>query len=143
MLLIVVTTVGSLAFAAHGWPGTAIGISAVVGLALVSGGSSAFNHWYDRDIDALMQRTSARPVASGRVQPVAALSIGLVLTAAGIALLWVETNWLAAFWAFAGFVCYALVYTVWLKRRTPQNIVIGGASGAVRRSSHGPPSTAR
>jgi heme o synthase len=131
MLLIVVTTIGSLVLAAHGWPGTALGISTVVGLALVSGGSSAFNHWYDRDIDALMQRTSARPVASGRVPPVAALSLGLVLAAAGIALLAGEVNWLAAFWAFAGFVCYVLVYTVWLKRRTPQNIVIGGASGAV------------
>ena len=100
-------------------------------MALVSGGSSAINHWYDRDIDALMERTSARPVASGRVAPRAALALGLVLGAAGVALLALEVHWLAAVWAPAGFLCYVLVYTVWLKRRTPQNIVIGGAAGAV------------
>jgi heme o synthase len=131
MLLIVITTIGSLALAANGWPGTALVIWTVLGMAFVSGGSSAVNHWYDRDIDALMQRTSARPVASGRVAPSAALALGVVLAVAGIAGLAVEVNWLAAFWALAGFVCYVFVYTVWLKRRTPQNIVIGGAAGAV------------
>jgi len=131
MLLIVITTVGSLALAAQGWPGTALLIWTVLGLVLVSGGSSVINHWYDRDIDALMQRTSARPVATGRITPGVALAFGLTLSAAGVALLALQVNWLAAFWAFAGFVCYVLVYTIWLKRRTPQNIVIGGASGAV------------
>ena len=131
MLLIVVTTVGSLALAADGWPGTALTACTVLGMALVSGGSSAVNHWYDRDIDALMERTSARPVASGRVAPAAALGLGLVLAAAGVVLLAVQVHWLAAVWALAGFACYVLVYTVWLKRRTPQNIVIGGAAGAV------------
>ena len=131
MLLIVITTIGSLALAAHGWPGSALVAWTVLGMALVSGGSSAINHWYDRDIDALMERTRARPVASGRVAPAAALGLGLVLGVAGIALLALEVHWLAAVWAFAGFACYVLVYTVWLKRRTPQNIVIGGAAGAV------------
>jgi protoheme IX farnesyltransferase len=131
MLLIVVTTIGSLALAAHGWPGTALAAWTVLGMALVSGGSSAINHWYDRDIDALMERTSARPVASGRVAPGAALGFGVALAAAGVAVLAVQVHWLAALWAFAGFACYVLVYTVWLKRRTPQNIVIGGAAGAV------------
>jgi protoheme IX farnesyltransferase len=131
MLLIVITTIGSLSLAANGWPGTALVIWTVLGMAFVSGGSSAINHWYDRDIDALMQRTSARPVASGRMAPSAALALGVVLAVAGIAGLAVEVNWLAAFWALAGFVCYVFVYTVWLKRRTPQNIVIGGAAGAV------------
>ena len=131
MLLIVITTIGSLALAAHGWPGDGLAAWTVLGMALVSGGSSAINHWYDRDIDALMERTSRRPVASGRVPPVAALVLGLALSAAGVALLAIEVHWLAAFWAFAGFACYVLVYTVWLKRRTPQNIVIGGAAGAV------------
>jgi protoheme IX farnesyltransferase len=131
MLLIVITTIGSLALAAHGWPGDGVVAWTVLGMALVSGGSSAINHWYDRDIDALMERTSARPVASGRISPLAALGFGLVLGAAGIALLAVQVHWLAAVWAFAGFACYVLVYTVWLKRRTPQNIVIGGAAGAV------------
>jgi len=131
MLLIVVTTAGSLALAAQGWPGTALTAWTVLGMALVSGGSSAVNHWYDRDIDALMERTSARPVPSGRVAPAAALGLGLALAAAGVALLAVQVHWLAAVWALAGFACYVLVYTVWLKRRTPQNIVIGGAAGAV------------
>jgi heme o synthase len=131
MLLIVITTIGSLVLAAGGWPGTELAGWTVLGMALVSGGSSAVNHWYDRDIDALMERTSSRPVASGRVAPGAALGLGLVLGAAGVALLAVEVHWLAAVWALAGFLCYVLVYTVWLKRRTPQNIVIGGAAGAV------------
>jgi heme o synthase len=131
MLLIVITTIGSLMLAAEGWPGTELVAWTVLGMALVSGGSSAVNHWYDRDIDALMERTSSRPVASGRVAPGAALGLGLVLGAAGVALLAVEVHWLAAVWALAGFLCYVLVYTVWLKRRTPQNIVIGGAAGAV------------
>ncbi len=131
MLLIVITTIGSLALAARGWPSTALVAWTVVGLTLVSGGSSVINHWYDRDIDALMERTSSRPVASGRVAPGAALAYGLVLAAAGVALLALQVHWLAALWAFAGFVCYVVVYTIWLKRRTPQNIVIGGASGAV------------
>jgi protoheme IX farnesyltransferase len=131
MLLIVITTVGSLLLAAHGWPGDGIVAWTVLGMALVSGGSSAINHWYDRDIDALMERTSARPVASGRIAPAVALVFGLLLGAAGIALLAIQVHWLAAVWAFAGFACYVLVYTVWLKRRTPQNIVIGGAAGAV------------
>jgi protoheme IX farnesyltransferase len=131
MLLIVVTTIGSLALAADGWPGTELALWTVLGMALVSGGSSAINHWYDRDIDALMERTSARPVASGRVPPALALGLGLVLAALGIGLLALEVHWLAAVWGAAGFLCYVLVYTVWLKRRTPQNIVIGGAAGAV------------
>ncbi|MDX6541122.1 MAG: heme o synthase, partial [Gaiellales bacterium] len=131
MLLIVVTTVGSLALAAGGWPGSALVLWTVLGMMLVSGGSSAINHWYDRDIDALMARTSARPVASGRVPPAAALTFGLVLGAAGVGVLALRVHWLAAVWAVAGFLCYVLVYTVWLKRRTPQNIVIGGAAGAV------------
>jgi protoheme IX farnesyltransferase len=131
MLLIVITTIGSLLLAAHGWPGDGVFAWTVLGMMLVSGGSSAINHWYDRDIDALMERTSSRPVASGRIAPVAALSLGLVLGAAGVALLALQVGWLAAAWAFAGFACYVVVYTVWLKRRTPQNIVIGGAAGAV------------
>ena len=101
-------------------------------MALVSGGSSAINHWYDRDIDALMERTSARPVASGRVAPARrarprARARGRRRRRCSRS----QVHWLAAVWALAGFACYVLVYTVWLKRRTPQNIVIGGAAGAV------------
>jgi protoheme IX farnesyltransferase len=98
---------------------------------LAAGGAGAVNHWYDRDIDARMARTADRPVPGGRVAPRAALAFGLALAVASFALLTVAVNLLAAVLALAGFLGYTLVYTVWLKRRTPQNIVSGGAAGAV------------
>jgi protoheme IX farnesyltransferase len=131
MLLIVITAIASMAFAAHGWPGTWLVIATLFGLCLSSGGSAALNHWYDRDIDRLMKRTADRPVAAGRISPREALAIGIGLGAAGVVWLGIVVNWPAALWALAGFLTYVLVYTVWLKRRTPQNIVIGGAAGAI------------
>jgi protoheme IX farnesyltransferase len=131
MLLIVITTVGAMGFAADGWPGSWLLFATVAGMCLCSGGSSALNHWYDRDIDLLMARTATRPVASGRISPRDALVIGNVLGVAGVLWLGIVVNWPAALWALAGFLTYVLVYTVWLKRRTPQNIVIGGAAGAI------------
>jgi protoheme IX farnesyltransferase len=131
MLLIVITTVGAMAFAARGLPSLRILFLTVAGMCLASGGSSALNHWYDRDIDALMERTRNRPLPSGRIAPWQALALGLVLGAAAAVELGVLVNWQAAFWAAAGYACYVLVYTVWLKRATPQNIVIGGAAGAI------------
>src|SRR3978361_1781859 len=131
MLWVVITTVGAMGFAAHGWPGTWLLIATIAGMCLCSGGSSALNHWYDRDIDLLMARTADRPVASGRIAARDALVIGNVLGLAGVLWLGILVNWPAALWALAGFLCYVLVYTVWLKRRTPQNIVIGGAAGAL------------
>ncbi len=101
------------------------------GMCLASGGSSALNHWYDRDIDALMERTRNRPIPGGRIRPTTAFVFGLTLGIAGVAELAVAVNWLAAFWAATGFLTYVLVYTVWLKRSTWQNIVWGGAAGAV------------
>ena len=98
---------------------------------LSAGGAGAVNHFYDRDIDAAMARTANRPVPSGRVAPAAALVYGCVLAALGFGLLWWQVNLLAACLSFSGFLGYVFVYTVWLKRRTPQNIVIGGAAGAV------------
>jgi len=98
---------------------------------LSAGGAGAVNHWYDRDIDAQMARTADRPVASGRVAPNAALIYGLVLAALAVVVLAVGVNPLAAALSLSGFLGYTLVYTVWLKRSTPQNIVIGGAAGAV------------
>src|SRR5918997_6939149 len=103
----------------------------VLGGSLSAGGAAAVNHWYDRDIDVQMARTATRPVPSGRVSPRAALVYGLVLGALSFALLAAAVNLLSAFLALAGFLGYVLVYTVWLKRTTPQNIVIGGAAGAV------------
>jgi protoheme IX farnesyltransferase len=98
---------------------------------LSAGGAGAVNHWFDRDIDALMARTADRPVPAGRIAPAAALAFGCGLAALSFLELSLTVNLLAASLAFAGFLGYVLVYTVWLKRRTPVNIVVGGAAGAV------------
>ncbi len=98
---------------------------------LSAGGAGAVNHYYDRDIDARMARTANRPVPSGRVSPRAALWFGIALAAAAFLELSLTVNLTAALLALAGFAGYVGVYTVWLKRRTPQNIVIGGAAGAI------------
>ena len=102
-----------------------------IGGALSAGGAGAINHMYDRDIDAVMKRTATRPVPAGRIAPRTALWYGLALEAASFALLSLTVNLLSAVLALAGFLGYVLVYTMWLKRTTPQNIVIGGAAGAV------------
>jgi heme o synthase len=98
---------------------------------LSAGGAGAVNHYYDRDIDAQMKRTASRPIPAGRIAPRSALIFGFALAALSFLLLSTCVNLLAASLALAGFVGYVGVYTVWLKRRTPQNIVIGGAAGAV------------
>ncbi len=98
---------------------------------LSAGGAGAVNHYYDRDIDAQMKRTATRPIPAGRIAPRSALLFGVALAALAFLLLWTCVNLLAASLSLAGFVGYVGVYTVWLKRRTPQNIVIGGAAGAV------------
>jgi protoheme IX farnesyltransferase len=104
----------------------------MIGLALACGGASALNHVLDRDIDPLMgERTRRRPVASGRVAPSRALEFGLALSAFSFVLLASAVNVLTAVLALVGNLFYVLVYTHWLKRTTPQNIVIGGAAGAV------------
>ncbi|HST55470.1 MAG TPA: heme o synthase [Solirubrobacteraceae bacterium] len=98
---------------------------------LSAGGAGAVNHWFDRDIDKRMARTADRPVPSGRVSPRAALTFGCALAALSLLELSLAVNPLAALLSFAGFLGYVFVYTIWLKRRTPQNIVIGGAAGAI------------
>ncbi len=98
---------------------------------LSAGGAGAVNHYWDRDIDARMTRTASRPIPAGRIAPRAALAFGFALAASSFALLSLTVNVLAASLALGGFVGYVGVYTMWLKRRTPQNIVIGGAAGAV------------
>ncbi len=107
-----------------------IGLTCLGGY-LSAGGAGAVNHYYDRDIDAQMKRTASRPIPAGRVAPRAALGFGIALAALSFVLLWTCVNLLAAVLSFGGFVGYVGVYTLWLKRRTPQNIVIGGAAGAV------------
>ncbi len=107
-----------------------IGFVAILCIAVGAGASGALNMWWDADIDAVMKRTAKRPIPSGRVQPQEALAIGLALSGFSIVLLWLATNALAAgILAFTIFF-YAVVYSMWLKRATPQNIVIGGAAGA-------------
>jgi protoheme IX farnesyltransferase len=104
---------------------------AVLCIAAAAGGAGAINMWYDRDIDALMERTRNRPIPAGRMAPERALAFGLAISLVSIAVMGVVVNWVAAaLLAFAN-CFYVFVYTVWLKRRTPQNIVIGGAAGAM------------
>jgi protoheme IX farnesyltransferase len=127
--LLLLTTVTTMYIA--GDPSVDLVLLTLVGGYLSAGGAGAVNHWYDRDIDVRMPRTADRPVASGRVPPAAALAFGLGLAGLSVVVLAVGANPLAAALSFSGFLGYTLVYTVWLKRRTPQNIVIGGAAGAV------------
>ena len=96
-----------------------------------AGGAGAVNHYYDRDIDAQMKRTATRPVPAGRISPRAALTFGISLAALSFVLMWVTLGLLPAALALSGFLGYVFIYTMWLKRSTPQNIVIGGAAGAV------------
>ena len=104
--------------------------TALFAIAAGAGASGAINQWYDRDIDAVMNRTKTRPIPAGFMAPAEALTLGLVVSAISVLLLGLSTNWLAASLLAFTIFFYAVVYTVWLKRRTPQNIVIGGAAGA-------------
>jgi protoheme IX farnesyltransferase len=127
--LLLFTTVATMEIA--GSPNVSRILLACAGGYLSAGGAGAVNHWYDRDIDARMARTASRPIPAGRVSPRAALTYGLSLAAASFLLMWLTLNLLAAALALAGFVGYVGIYTIWLKRRTWQNIVIGGAAGAI------------
>jgi protoheme IX farnesyltransferase len=107
-----------------------IAITAILSIAIGAGASGALNMWYDADIDRLMKRTAGRPVPSGRVKPGEALAFGLVLSVLSVMTLGAFVDWLAASLLAFTIFFYAVVYTMWLKRWTPQNIVIGGAAGA-------------
>lgn len=127
--LLIFTTVTTMYVA--GDPSVGLVALTCLGGYLSAGGAGAVNHFYDRDIDAAMARTANRPVPAGRISPRAALGFGLALAALSVVLLAALVNPLAAALSFSGFLGYTLVYTMWLKRSTPQNIVIGGAAGAV------------
>jgi protoheme IX farnesyltransferase len=127
--LLLFTTVTTMYVA--GDPSLGLVALTCLGGALSAGGAGAVNHYLDRDLDALMKRTATRPVPAGRIRPGAALAYGLALAAASFVLLALTVNLLAASLALSGFVGYVGVYTLWLKRSTPHNIVIGGAAGAV------------
>jgi len=114
-----------------GWPGTWLVIVTLVGGSLAAGGANAINMWIDRDIDALMERTKNRPLVTGLIAPRSALVFAITLEVAAFAVLWAGTNLLAACLALSATLFYVFVYSLWLKRTSRQNIVIGGAAGAV------------
>ena len=129
MSLVVFTgLVGVMIAPGHLHPFTAA--LAVLAIALGSGAAGCINMWYERDLDALMARTANRPLPAGRVAPDDALALGVLLSIFSVLLMAVSTNFAAAALLAAAILFYVFVYTVWLKRRTPQNIVIGGAAGA-------------
>jgi protoheme IX farnesyltransferase len=131
MALLLVTTLGAMLIAASGVPPFGLVIITMAGGWLSAAGANVLNCYIDRDIDAKMARTQKRGTANGQISPRNALLFGIALTAGGFLLLGLLVNWLAAFLALGGNAYYVFVYTLWLKRRTPQNIVIGGAAGAV------------
>ncbi len=127
--LLLLTTVTTMYVAGN--PSLRLILLTCLGGAMSAGGAGAINHAVDRDIDRTMKRTADRPVASGRVSPTAAIAFGSLLGAGSFLLLATEVNVLAAALSLSGLFGYVFVYTLWLKRTTPQNIVIGGAAGAV------------
>jgi len=131
MSLLLLTAIGAMFLAARGVPPFQLLAATLVGGAAASGGASALNHYFDRDIDELMRRTRRRPLPAHRVPDEWAVGLGIVLNIIAFAVLAVFTNILAAALAICGTLFYILVYTLWLKRSTVQNIVIGGAAGAI------------
>ncbi|MGD9696470.1 MAG: heme o synthase [Thermoleophilia bacterium] len=129
--LLLVTTAGAMFVAAEGVPDGWLLLWTMVGGYLAAGGANAINHYVDRDIDTRMARTTARPVAAGRVSPPRALAFGIVLGLLSALVLGVAANWLTAALGLLGLGLYVGVYTLWLKRTTIHNIVIGGSAGAV------------
>lgn len=128
--LLLVTTVPAMLVAAGGWPGTGLVVATLVGGGAVSGSAHATNMVVDRDIDAAMERTAHRPLPSGRIQPSHGLAFAAALLVGGTALLLVVAGWVAAALTVGAWLWYVGIYTLWLKRRSVQNIVIGGAAGA-------------
>lgn len=129
--LLLITTVPAMVVAAGGWPDTWLVVATVIGGTLSAAGANTINQVIDRDIDRLMTRTRRRPIPTGRISPRAALVFGIGLGVAGFVVLWLSSNLLAASLSTAGLLFYVFVYTLLLKRTSAQNIVIGGAAGAV------------
>jgi heme o synthase len=128
--LLLVTTVPAMVAAERGWPSTWLVLATLIGGTLSAGGANAVNCWFDRDIDAAMRRTRSRPLVRGAIAPDNAIIFGVTLQFAAFLLLWFAATPVAAILSLSGFLFYVFIYTMWLKRRTPQNIVIGGAAGA-------------
>ena len=131
MYLLLITTFAAMVMAARGFPPLALTLATLVGGALAAGSAGAFNCVIDRDIDALMTRTMSRPVPTGRIEPAMGIAFASVLGCLSFAILYLLVNPLSAWLSLAGNAYYVLIYTLWLKRSTTLNIVIGGAAGAV------------
>jgi len=129
--LLLITTVPAMVVAAQGWPGLGLVLATLVGGTLSAAGANTLNQVLDRDIDRLMRRTAGRPLPTDRVEPGRALAFGVTLGLGGFLWLWATTNLLAGILSTVGLLFYVLIYTMWLKRTSVQNIVIGGAAGAV------------
>ena len=130
IVLLLITAYCAMVVGHGGLPPVGRTLLMLLGLALSCGGANAVNMWYDRDIDAIMHRTRNRPLPTGRLPAWSALAFGIGAQVASLAVLGLAVNWLTALLALGGFVYYVFIYTIWLKRRTPQNIVIGGGAGA-------------
>ncbi|MDX2381579.1 MAG: heme o synthase [Acidimicrobiia bacterium] len=129
--LLLITTVPTMVLAAEGWPSTWLVVVTLIGGTLSAGSANAVNMYVDRDIDALMKRTATRPLVTGAIEPRNALIFAVVLQVIAFSVLWAGANLLSAVLALSAAVFYIGVYTIWLKRTSTQNIVIGGAAGAV------------
>jgi protoheme IX farnesyltransferase len=129
--LLLVTTLGAMFIAARGAPPLGLLVATLLGGALAAGGANAMNSYIERDLDSVMHRTSRRPMPRRLVEPRRALAFGVFLGLAAVALLAIAVNWLSAALAALGYLAYVLLYTLWLKRLTPQNVVIGGVAGAI------------
>ena len=129
--LLLVTTVPTMVVAQRGLPPLGLVAATVAGGALAAGGANAVNMYLDRDIDTVMARTRGRPLVTGEIRPAQALAFALALEAVAVAALWVLVNPLSAVLALSATAFYVFVYTLWLKRTSTSNIVIGGAAGAV------------
>lgn len=130
--LLLITTVPTMFVAARHVPSLRLMVLTIAGGALAAGGANAMNMVYDRNIDALMERTKNRPLVTGVISPVAATVFALALETAAFALLWLTVNPLSAVLAVSATAFYVGIYTMWLKRSSPQNIVIGGPRGPSR-----------
>ncbi len=117
-------------FLAPGRLNPVLAFTAILCIAVAAGAAGALNMWYERDLDSKMHRTRRRPIPAGRIEPGSALAFGVTLSVASVLVMWLATNLCAATVLALSIAFYVFVYTIWLKRRTPQNIVIGGAAGA-------------
>ena len=130
VMTLVIFTAACAMVAAPGSMHPFLAFTAILCIAVAAGAAGALNQWYEADIDALMKRTAKRPLPAGKLAPSEALAFGVILGTGSVVVMGLALNWVAAAWLAVSILFYVVVYTAWLKRRTPQNIVIGGAAGA-------------